>query len=53
MMAKSERAVVHFETRRANKARWVKQAQRDGKPLAQWIEDTLNENSKPLTPRDN
>jgi len=48
-MAKAETAVIHFETRRANKTRWVKQAQREEKGLKQWIEDKLNDEQKPAS----
>lgn len=45
---KSKIAIIHFETRRENKTRWVKQAQSEGKKLTEWIADTLNANSQPL-----
>lgn len=45
---KSKTAVIHFETNRDNKTRWVKQAQRDGKKLTEWITDTLNAKSQPM-----
>lgn len=43
---KSPTAAIHFETRRANKTRWVKQAQREGMKLSDWITHTLNEASQ-------
>ncbi|MFA5495545.1 MAG: hypothetical protein WC247_12270 [Porticoccaceae bacterium] len=45
---KSASAVIHFETQRDNKTRWVKQAQREGKKLEDWITETLHEASTPL-----
>lgn len=44
---KSDRAVIHFETARERKTRWVKQAQREGLGLKDWIEKTLNAASRP------
>lgn len=41
------KSTIRFETQRANKTRWVKQAQREGKCLKQWIEDKLNDEQKP------
>jgi len=38
----SATSVIHFETQRANKARWVKQAQLEGHGLADWITDALD-----------
>jgi hypothetical protein len=40
---KSSTSVIHFETRRDNKTRWVKQAQLEGGNLVDWITDTLNQ----------
>jgi len=48
MDKKSDRAVVHFETQRKSKTRWVKQAQLQGMGLREWIEETLNRSSEPL-----
>jgi len=45
---KSSTSVIQFETRRANKTRWVKQAQREGMKLSDWITHTLNEASRPM-----
>ncbi|GGE75540.1 hypothetical protein GCM10011533_29900 [Streptosporangium jomthongense] len=39
---KSPTSAIHFETRRENKARWVKQAQSEGKKLNAWITENLN-----------
>lgn len=47
-MTKADTAVIHFETQRANKTRWVKQAQREGMKLSDWITRTLNEASQPM-----
>jgi hypothetical protein len=43
---KSNRAVIHFDTARESKTRWVKQAQREGLGLKDWIEKTLNAASR-------
>lgn len=40
---KSSKSVIHFETQRDNKTRWVKQAQLEDRGLADWITDTLNQ----------
>ena len=47
-LRKSDSAVIHFETRRDSKTRWVKQAQREGMELKAWVEKTLNGASRPL-----
>lgn len=39
---KKPTSVIQFETQRDNKTRWVKQAQREGMKLVDWITDTLN-----------
>jgi hypothetical protein len=39
---KSPTAVIHFETQRDNKTRWVRQAQAEKMKLAEWVEQTLN-----------
>jgi len=39
----SATSAIHFETQRANKARWVKQAQIEGHGLADWITDALDQ----------
>lgn len=36
-------SIVQFETRRENKARWVKQAQLEDSNLVDWITDALNQ----------
>lgn len=43
MTQKADTAVIHFETRRENKTRWVKQAQLEGFGLADWITDALEQ----------
>lgn len=35
-------STIHFETHRENKARWVRQAQKNQLTLADWITATLN-----------
>ena len=40
---KSSTAVIHFETQRDNKTRWVKQAQLEGFGLADWITKALEQ----------
>jgi len=40
---KSSTAVIHFETHRDNKTRWVKQAQLEGSNLVDWITGALNQ----------
>ena len=40
---KSSTSVIHFETRRDNKTRWVRQAQLEDSNLVDWITDTLNQ----------
>lgn len=36
---------LHIRARRADKARWVKAAQRARKKLSEWVTDVLNGNS--------
>jgi hypothetical protein len=36
---------LHIRARRADKARWVKAAQRAGKKLSDWVTEILNGNS--------
>jgi hypothetical protein len=36
---------LHIRARRADKARWVKAAQRAGKKLSDWVTELLNANS--------
>jgi len=31
------------------KAKWVKEAQKEGKKLTQWVTDTLNEKAAPIS----
>jgi hypothetical protein len=47
---KSTQSNIHFNTRRDYKARWVREAQRHGLKLADWITQTLNAHSAPLDP---
>lgn len=42
-MTHNKVSVVHFETQRVNKSRWVKQAQLEGANLAEWITSTLDQ----------
>lgn len=51
MTQKADTAVIHFETQRDNKTRWVKQAQREGMKLTDWITRTLNDASAPEKPQ--
>lgn len=39
-------STLHIQTTSTNKARWVQTAQREGKKLAQWVEETLNKASR-------
>jgi predicted HicB family RNase H-like nuclease len=36
---------LHIRARRADKARWVRAAQRAGKKLSDWVTELLNANS--------
>ena len=40
---KSSESIIHFETRRDNKTRWIRQAQLEGQGLTDWITDTLEQ----------
>lgn len=42
-MDKVFKAAVHFETQQGNKARWARQAQREGMKLNAWITERLND----------
>lgn len=46
---KPKTSFIHFETQRANKARWVRQSQAEGMKLRDWVERELNRscNEKP------
>jgi hypothetical protein len=43
--AEKAESFLHIRARRADKARWVKAAQRAGKELSDWVTELLNSNS--------
>ncbi len=42
-MATTNTSVIHFETQRDNKNRWVSQAQLEGSNMVDWITNALNQ----------